>query len=502
MKQDNFESIFRKKLDQAGEKPKAWNTPPPNIFDDAMVEVNQKLKRKRRGFILPLTALLLITMTGLYFLSSTQLTSDTNQIIETNNSQTQTIETQKVEKVIEKTMASAELGDLSKSIQQNATKQEELTKESFDKSDKNNESSDRSTNKTIPPSSYNKVVQSSTKPQQKITPIIIDEEKDVKLNTSTDDAYANVNRKILENSRPVKNKEQIRKSISTPILPTLGMAVLDVEEQKIAYLTLENSEVKAKEVKPHNSKFGISVMALGAKNACEGISQEMETSDIHEPGFGFSLNYERTINDHWSWGSMLSWSRLNSEVTSNTSSIYNQGNETLENGVTYYNSPMDVETPFGLFSSTALFPVDPTMIQPNDIILFESKMGQQLEFVSINFIGKRYFNSSSDFRFSVGPKLGYNQVLNLKSDMDMKVEMHDAVMMEKKESQKDKFDLKNGFITVGLQAGVEKRIAKNSFLTLSIGGNQSITPLRKNTSTKLSINQLNASLGIAKSFGR
>ncbi len=499
MKKDNFESIIKNKLDEAGKQPEAWNTPPPMVFDNAMATVNQKLNRRKRGFILPVVALLLLSAGAIYLWSTMDSTLEAYQSNETHQIDSQAISN----KITTSAVASVSNNNASATQQKNNTSQE-LVKNKADKTIQNKLVPSKKIIKNTPTNDPKEnVVRNSANPNQQIIATVKKDGKDALADATLSTGIASANDKNAENKNLYNQKsiDQAVTKLSAFNLATLDLKPFDVEEADVTSLTLAQADIGPKESFQPYSTIGVSGMILGSKNICSGISQEMVPGDRHEPSYGFNLNFERTINEKWSWGSMLSWSRLNSNASSSSTSIYDAENETLENGITYYNTPMDVQTPFGIFSSTALFPIDPTTIQPNDAINFESTMGQQLETVAINLLGKRYFGNSDRFRIFVGSNIGYNHILNLRSDMDMKIEMHDAVMMEKKEIMEDKFDLKNGFVTIGLQTGIEKRITQNTFMTFSVGGSQSITSLRKNTATNLSINQLNASIGIARSFG-
>ena len=513
MKQDNFEHTINKKLDQAGQRPEAWNTPPEGIFDAAMLIMNPSKKRKRRLFILPLLGILLITLAGFYFVNdsgSNVATFSENQFIKSNNNQitiekTQSSVTPLSVDVNNKEVVNSESSEALE-VEESKTQNKKSTSNSVGQSKKL--SAINNSNKSSTNNSKFAEIKQAKDLKQKLKSsssgvnngnVLLNPTIKPKLSAAKNTAAnASVNTPIKKNSRIL---EPTVLEIPRFLLSGLPIVPFNPKAKVAPDLTLNISNIDKQNNNPLRRSIGLSSLLLNSKNVCSGITAEMENIG-QLSSLGLSLSYEQSISTQWAWGSSISWSRLRSTAIARSDLLYNSTNETTENGMTYYNMSMDVETPFGLFSSAALFPVDPSMISDDELIKFESKMGQRLELASIHFTVKRYFGNSSKLRFFAGPQIGYNHILNLKSDMDMKVEMYDQVMMEMKEINKDKFDLKRGFISVGLKMGFEKRISENSFFILGLGGSQSLFSLRKSNSVSLKINQLNASIGFIQALNR
>jgi len=493
---DRLDDFVKKKIDLDLENQKAWNTPPDEVFFNAMEELDDNNSKKKNRFFIILFSSLFLLSTFSYL-------------------------------IIEK----SRLNELSENMDQVKVELDQLNNELIQEKQINQQNNSvNNTNQNKEVASNNALVRGGH-PEN-----INDIQKSKNLNSIASNEQTKSIQKAVNN--PIKNftassnsgfqkasntsisKSTLRakpftsKTYTTLEKSTLArLMLLDklnlsplVNEREV--LTLDHLQfieyvLGKNDAKTSPFTFGVflnqNLTSLTMDPNSTGSTSTLTNYDRFYYGKGITSQLSYDISSHFYIALGLSYNDYSNSSVFQNQELYAKANEySNTSGDFTYIDDMNIETPFGNYQTEMSFDVDPNQTSNDDIIERTSTISQNFKVLetALNIGYKTPLSNKFDWYVETG--LNYNFLFGLENEMQTEVILNDELRCRMTDISEGMPDLNSGFFGVQVGTGIEYRLKGNVNLNFGLTHLKSLNSLRQINSTtdpSLDLTQFQIKLG-------
>ena len=512
---DRIGDFVKNKIELDVKNQSAWNTPPDDVFFNAMEVIDERKKVKNKKALIIILSLLFLTATfGYLFVEKARLSALSENI----NQVKYEIEQLNLKLSQEQSSAQNEIhsGTIKSRAESNVNSKgnNDIASDKFQKKVAPTSSIQRNVSQGV---SANSFIHSNTNTNTNQTSIkksnFVNQNNSYNINRTTHQGLNLIahgpSKEVAHmglNSIPTKG-QAINENLNL-----IGLAILQNQNillfkisSKIPDLNLVIPQGITAEQNVNQKRWTLGLFVnqnLSSLDMNPSLTQTDATLteyDKYYYGRGVSTQLSYDLNAHFYASLNLSYNEYRNSSLFEESALYSKSNEySSTNGDVVYQDEMDIQTPFGSYMSEMNFDVSPNHVNENDLIQQVSRISQNFATLgaSLNIGYKQNLSSKLEWFSEVG--LGYNYLFNLSNEMQTQVIMDNQILCRMSDISEGMPNLNRGFSFYNMATGLNYHVKDNMDLNFGLSYLNSISSLREIPSSldpSLDLNQFQLRIG-------
>lgn len=491
---DNFERLIRRKLEEESEKPAGWNTPPEDVFEQAMDKLPPlEKKRKRRGLIFFFTGALMLIgalLAGLTMYNKIEaLNSRISELTEESRQNALSIiEDRSDESEIQTTNQSDKITSQLLNVQNSHNDKAQIKAETF-------------IAEWPSPSNRKSPVENS----HQSTPVDGDQKTGVK---GEPEQNVHNNSPLHQTSIRGASSQGIGtsdlNSIYLPIGPLSSFEIsTTLPALRAPSIKLSDTNRKTKGASPQIYAYGgINFSSMRMSNVSG--TKELTGYDSYCPGYQFGLGADFTIGKRWKLNTEIAYSGNKNVSNYRNQMPYDKNNEqVMPDGERFYSTSVKIESPMHEMSSSAEFDLGEEVISENDMLENITDIETRFNTIGVRLGVEYNLLNAGKFSISSGVGLGVRYLSCLEESTDMKI-YHDGAMMMRENGEYGSMHDVNRVLGSAYGAiNFEYSLSSGFYLIQRSMYEMGLNSIRKTTSAsevKTYMDSLRLSIGLAYRF--
>ena len=469
MEKDNLYRLFRRKFKNPSQEEMDWVQPDDMIFENVLNELSEEDDNKKPLFWMFGYGVLILLFISIPFLYSSLNGSGTNNLYADNEVAPTSISSEQENIQVLSNVVTEDIQNqlINNSVEPVVSKEQKIQ-------ESNPESAKLSTK-----------LSSTSRADSKSSALFNDQLERSKTNLNTESGISKVsevrNTEIVDNliELPRIDVNKINQIIDLSFVPN-DISLFSVN------LTLPDApQLSVIKEEPNNKKSRSIFLAAGYSSSVINhptgrLSNDMLMTghDEWRSGWNISFGYQKDLSDKWSLQTFASFNHITLESLTTCSVNYDSNNEYMHDGVTMYQTDLNLITPTTGFVDNVEFVIEDVAMNDNDMLTNNLNIKQDISLISTN-VGISYQLLGSDrFTLDIGFAGGLDLIIRNQELMNVELMVDDHMLFEKDKEWVNHKGINRIGANIGFNLRANWKLSDQYSIFFSPTYRQSITSIR------------------------